>query len=129
MKKKAKKRPSSSLSYSSEVSSPVKQMEMPRVEEQLRLDKEGSSTPFLTLNNDDDENEYERPCDLKKQINNFMIDTEPIQAKENNLGSNIFFGLNDNSIKNNEGLSFNNSSSATFLHNENQDFQEFEFHK
>ena len=58
-----------------------------------------------------------------------MTDTEQIQIKEQNLGSNIFFGLADNSIKNNEGLSFNNSSSATFLHNENQDFQEFEFHK
>ena len=39
-----------------------------------------------------------------------------IQIIENNIG-NIFFGLNDKSIKN-EGLSFNNSSSATFLNND-----------
>ena len=77
---------------------------------------------FITLNNEDEPDEYERPNDYKKQFNNFMTDTEPIQIKEQNLGSNIFFGLADNSIKNNEGLSFNNSSSATFLHNENQDF-------
>jgi hypothetical protein len=95
---------------------------MPRVEENLRLGKESSGTPFLTLNNEDEPDEYERPNDYKKQFNNFMTDTEPIQIKEQNLGSNIFFGLADNSIKNNEGLSFNNSSSATFLHNENQDF-------
>ncbi len=38
----------------------------------------------------------------------------PNEDQQKTLG-NIFFGLNDNSIKNNEGLSFNNSSSATFL--------------
>jgi hypothetical protein len=120
MKKKVKKRPSSSLSYSSQESSPVKKLEDPRAGVHLRLAKEGSSTPFLTLNNEETPDmEYERPSDYKKQFNNFMIDSEPIQIKEHNLGSNIFFGLNDNSIKNNEGLSFNNSSSATFLHNDN----------
>lgn len=38
-------------------------MEIPRVEEQLRLAKESSGTPFLTLNNEDEPDEYERPAD------------------------------------------------------------------
>ena len=46
---------------------------------------------------------------------------DQIQIIQNNCGqfngNNVFFGLNDKSIKN-EALSFNNSSSATFLNND-----------
>lgn len=65
-------------------------------------------TPFLTINDETDSKIQKPP-----QINNFMPTDE--QAK---ILTNIFFGLNDRSIKNNEGLSFNNSSSATFLNND-----------
>lgn len=64
-------------------------------------------TPFLTIN-DETDSKIQKP-----QINNFMPNDE--QAK---ILGNIFFGLNDKSIKNNEGISFNNSSSATFLNND-----------
>jgi hypothetical protein len=126
MRKKVKKG-SSSLTYTSHDSSPVKNLELAKADENLRLKVPGveSSTPFLTLNNEDEPDDFERPVDFKKQFNNFMIvenSNNEIQIQENNIGSNIFFGLNDKSIKNNDGLSFNNSSSATFLNNENQDF-------
>ena len=110
-----------------------------------------SSTPFLTINNDTDNiMQLSKDLPINMKIDNFMIqdgDTnffsaddevrnggDQIQIIQNNIennnfqyGNNVFFGLNDNSIKN-EGLSFNNSSSATFLNNDESyhDFQEFE---